>query len=75
MNNVLRQARYNRTRALTIVRGTIDHLLTAEAPTVYPNGLPSWWPFWSDVLKQHVRELYRAAYELRNAEHRSAGHP
>jgi hypothetical protein len=58
------------------VLASIRHLLTGEAKwdlggrLVGPDfvGLPSWWPFWSDVLKSNVREAVRTARALEAAE-------
>lgn len=60
----LRTLRAQRTRAHTRVRHLIDHSVLAEARYLAPDGLPTWWPFWSDVLKGAVRDLVRAAREL-----------
>ena len=74
----LRDLRSKRTRASNVVRADIDHLLTSEIkwrldghPAVLPQdrySLPSWWPFWSDVLVKNVRELVRLARALNAAE-------
>ena len=61
--DTLRQRRWHVTRASNRVRSTIEHNLTAPAPTVY-DGLPSWWGFWSDALKDNVRQLVRYARHL-----------
>jgi len=60
----IRQLRYNRTRASNRVRSTMHWMLTEEAKWTSPDGLPSWWPFWSDALNQNVRDAVRAAREL-----------
>jgi hypothetical protein len=62
----LRQRRYNVTRASNCVRDSIGYLLKPlPADTVfYRDGLPSWWSFWSDSLKDRVRELVRHARHL-----------
>jgi len=64
----LRQLRYDRTRASNRARATRDWMLTEDAPHVDPDGLPSWWPFWSDCLKSNVRDAVRAARALAAAE-------
>jgi hypothetical protein len=46
----------------------IHHLLTSEAPYLQPDGLPSWWPFWSDCLVSNVRDAVRAARTLEEVE-------
>jgi hypothetical protein len=78
-NERLRRLRYKRTRAINVVRASMEHLLSEPAKwdqsgrLVEPGfiGLPSWWSFWSDVLKDNVREAVRAALELQAAEERS----
>ncbi len=66
--NDLRQLRYNRTRTSNRVRRHITFMQRDPAPYVQPNGLPSWWPFWSDALVDNVREAVRAARQLAEAE-------
>lgn len=63
-----RQLRYNRTRASNRVKETMQYMLTSPAQFSQPNGLPSWWPFWSDVLVNNVRDAVRAARYLAEAE-------
>lgn len=68
----LTRARRDRTHASGCVLRGIHALLNDEAKwaitgePVGPDyvGLPSWWPFWSDVLVRNVRELVRAARVL-----------
>lgn len=77
---VLRNLRAKRTRATTCVRSTMRWMIeepakftvTGQLTTDNPNGLPSWWPFWSDVLKNNVRDAVRAALELERAENAPA---
>lgn len=76
---VLQQLRAKRTRASNVVHSSMKFLLTGEAqwtidgqPTDRQDVLPSWWPFWSDVLKDNVREAVRAARKLEVAEARQA---
>ena len=64
----LRQLRYDRTRTSNIVRQHIAWMLKEPAPYTQTNGLPSWWPFWSDVLVDNVRKAVHAAIALTNAE-------
>lgn len=64
----LTRARADRTRAFTRVQRGIDSLLTGEAKWAITGGLPSWWPFWSDVIKSNTRELVRAARTLAKLE-------
>lgn len=72
----LTRARDQRTRKFTTVRANIESLLTTAAKwdlqgrLVGPDftGLPSWWPFWSDVLKANVRDLVAAARVLATLE-------
>lgn len=68
MNPELKQLRAARTRAATTVKRIVAHMLRAEAPFVAPDGLPSWWPFWSDCLYDRVRECVRAARLVERAE-------
>jgi hypothetical protein len=75
MSATLKQLRYDRTRASNRVRATIAHLLTDPIKwdirgrlTDDPTALPSWWPFWSDVLKTNVREAVRAGLALEAGE-------
>lgn len=72
----LTRARRDRTHAWTCVQRGIHSMLTDEAKwaitgeIVGPDykSLPSWWPFWSDVLVSNVRELVRAARTLAKLE-------
>jgi hypothetical protein len=72
----LRELRAKRTRASNVVRSNIAWMLSEPAKwaitgeSVGPDfvGLPSWWPFWSDVLKDNAREAVRAARKLEAAE-------
>ena len=72
----LRQRRYNVTRASNCVRDSIGYLLKPlPADTVfYRDGLPSWWSFWSDSLKDRVRELVRHARQPRPHAGHGDGH-
>lgn len=69
--------RSKRTRASNRVRWIIQHNLTEPTTgPAYPDGLPSWWPYWSDSLKRSVRELVAVARELQAAEQlQAAEHP
>lgn len=41
------------------------HTLGApESPAGWPAGLPSWWPFYSDCLKDRVRDAVKASRRL-----------
>lgn len=74
MAESLRQLRSNRTRASNSVHRQIKWMLREPAkwaiggqlvehdPTF--QGLPSWWPFWSDSLKSNTRDVVRAARAL-----------
>lgn len=72
----LRRLRFNRTRASNVVYHSMQWMLAEPAKfalnggPVGPDfqGLPSWWPFWSDVLKKNVIEAVRAARKLSEAE-------
>jgi hypothetical protein len=79
MSTDLRRLRYERTATSNAVKRTIAHNLKGEAkigldglpvpePLRYVGALPSWWPFWSDVLKENVRKAVRAARALDVAE-------
>lgn len=57
-----------RTASSNRVKRSIKHMLTEEAKYRMPNGLPSWWPFWSDCLVTSVRACVRNARDLANAE-------
>lgn len=70
----VRLLRYNRTRASNRVRSTIEWMLKDEAKWTSPDGLPSWWPFWSDCLKSNVRETVKAARKLEEGAQFRAGH-
>lgn len=80
----LTRLRWERTHAATVVKRQIAHLVdtpakwdmqgrvvegTPEAMTC----LQSWWPFWSDVLKERVRDAVRAARALDIAEREGVG--
>lgn len=58
------QARRDRTRAFTNLRSTIDLCLRQKATLIMPDGLPSWWPFWSDMVFENTVALVRAARRL-----------
>ena len=60
----LSQLRAARTRAASRVRSLVKHNVVADAPFKSSDGLPSWWPFWSDCLKDAVRDCVRAARKL-----------
>lgn len=64
----LARLRHNRTLESNRVRRMIHHLITDTATRTGPDGLPSWWPFWSDSLVQQVRTCVRAARALAKAE-------
>lgn len=49
------------TRAGNVALGLLRHNLESAAPCLDPDGLPSWWPFCSDALKNRVREAVRAS--------------
>lgn len=76
MSPNLRGLRYNRTRASNVAKRTIVWMLTEPAKwgisgrpiEEVPEELPSWWPFWSDVLKQNVIVAVREARALHQAE-------
>lgn len=58
----LSTARGRRTKEANYVKGTIsylsDPLKSPDKPEWRrPDGLPSWWPFWSDSLKENVRRV------------------
>jgi hypothetical protein len=63
-DRMLTNLRYERTKASNSVRWSIRHMEQGEAPFLQRNGLPSWWPFWSDVLKKNVVDAVRAARRL-----------
>ena len=65
----LKRLRWERTRKSNRVRETMKFMLAAEAKWTQPDGLPSWWPFWSDSLKSNVIESVRAARALAEYEH------
>jgi len=75
-NTNLRQLRYTRTRASNRVRDSVRWMLAEptswalNGDPVGPDfqGLPSWWPFWSDTLKKQVIAAVRAARQLSTAE-------
>jgi len=64
----LSQLKADRTRASTRVQSLIKHNVTSEAQWTMPDGLPSWWPFWSDCLYDATRELVRKARALEVAQ-------
>lgn len=74
----LKQLRYNRTRASNDVHRQIKWMLTEPAKWSIGGvlvehdstfqGLPSWWPFYSDSLKASTRAVVRAARALAMAE-------
>jgi hypothetical protein len=66
--DTLRSLRCQRTKASNLVRSTIDQMLKEEAPYKRPDGLPSWWPFWSACLVSNVRDAVRKARELQQVE-------
>lgn len=65
-----RQRRYDVTVRSNRVRRSIEHLLRPLPATTmfYDDGLPSWWSFWSDSLKDSVRELVRYARHLEDGQ-------
>lgn len=63
--------RYERTLKSNRVRRSIDWMLAEPAKWTSENGLPSWWPFYSDSLKNQVRKLYRVCLELAQEEERA----
>jgi len=68
--NAITDCRSRRTKRSNEIREQIAYMLTAAAPYRSPDGLPSWWPFWSDSLKHNVRSLVRTAIELETLEQR-----
>lgn len=66
----LTQLRANRTRESNRVRRLIEQLTHDPDNPQWrsPDGLPLWWPFWSDVLYDRVRETVRAARQVQAAE-------
>ena len=75
----LRQLRYNVTYHSNTVKRQIAHLLDTSEPLpancTAKNGLPTWWPFWSDALVGRVRDAVRAARAVEVAEqHRRAAY-
>ncbi len=62
--------RYNCTRASNVVRHHIKWMLgepgewALDGGPIEPGQLPSWWPFWSDVLKKNVIHCVREARKL-----------
>jgi len=64
----LRLLRYNRTRACNRAKATMGHMLTSEAKWTSSDGLPTWWPFWSDCLVKNVVTCVRAARDVAEAE-------
>jgi hypothetical protein len=66
----LTDLRRERTIASNTVRRLIASMLSNEAPTVYPDGTPSWWPFWSDCLVRRTRECVAAARRVEEWEAR-----
>lgn len=67
-DRMLTNLRYERTKMSNAVRSSIGHMLRGEAPFLQRDGLPSWWPFWSDVLKRNVIDAVRAARRLETYE-------
>lgn len=65
-----------RTRDSNRVRRLIEWMITAPDNPQYrsPAGLPSWWPFYSDRVKQLTREVVRAARSLDQAEAEAHGY-
>lgn len=72
----IKKLRSKRTRASNVVRANIAWMLSEPAKWAIDGrpvssdyvGLPSWWPFWSDVLKDNVREAVRTARKLEAVE-------
>jgi hypothetical protein len=66
----LTRLRYERTLESNRVKRTIAHLLTSPVKWEHigPDGLPTWWPFWSDSLVRNVCKLVRVCRELAVAE-------
>jgi hypothetical protein len=60
--------RYRRTRQSNRIRRQIVWLASEPAKYSRPDGLPSWWDFWSDALKRDVRELVQIGRALEVAE-------
>jgi hypothetical protein len=60
--------RRRRTIASHRVRSMVEMMVTDPAPRVGPDDLPSWWPFWSDSLRNAVCAVVRAARELEEIE-------
>lgn len=60
--------RAKRTREFNRVRGLIHSCMTMEAPYLGQDGLPSWWPFWSDRVASATRDLVRTARTLEAVE-------
>lgn len=60
--------RRERTRLSNRVRASMSWMLTQDATHTSPDGLQSWWPFWSDCLKGSVIETVRAARLVARAE-------
>ncbi len=69
--------RHARTRASNAVKRQIEHMLTEPAKwgisgrliqDCPPYELPSWWPFWSDVLKTTTRVAVQASRALESAQ-------
>lgn len=66
----LRGLRGERTRRSNLVKREMANMLTA---TLVPNttardGMPTWWPFVSDCLKERVIETVRAARRIADYE-------
>lgn len=80
--SLITRLRSARTRQLRHVTYGIDHLLTGaiewnlRGERVPPDSreLPSWYPFWSDMLYDNVRRLVRVARELDKEEARVHGY-
>lgn len=73
-NPNLSQLRSSRTRASNQVRRIMASCINDPAPFLLSNGLPSWWPFWSDVLVSAVRDACRGARLLEAAEAKEEAH-
>jgi hypothetical protein len=54
-------ARRYRTILFTQLMIFVDHCLHAPVNTYRLDGLPSWWPFWSDGVKDITQQLVRQA--------------
>jgi hypothetical protein len=70
----IRSLRARRTIATDKALATIAHMLGKpsqwaphHAPPD-PGGLPSWWPFWSAILVERIRDAIRIGRQLEAAE-------